>query len=122
MGYRRDSLLLHHGSRAQQSSGRHKEYIAILSPSHIAEYLAAQHRRATSAARAAGMHILALVKDHHSAVTVPIIYIYASLSEQIAQQARADSPEIARKNAVIVTRTRARILKETIYGVRRSRC
>ena len=67
---RRDALLLHDGSRAEQRACRNKPDIAKYALAHLVEDISAQHRRAAAAPRASRVDVLALVKDHHAAVAV----------------------------------------------------
>lgn len=121
MGDRRDRLFLQNGRRAEQRAGRDKQDIAISSAAEISEDMPAQYRRAASASRSARVDVLTVVKDHHAAVLMLCRDIDPFFQHQVTQQLRSDTPQITRKDRVIIINIRIRRAKKPIYGVRRSR-
>ena len=118
---RGDSHFLHNCRRAEQRARRHEQDIAVLSPLHSVKDISAQHRRTASAAGASGVHILALVKNHHPAVAVIRPEVDPLLRQKIAQQPRPHAPEVAGEKHIVVPELRPAPDKVAVYGIRRSR-
>ena len=84
--------LLRRGGAEQRARGD-KQDVAQAALRHVAEDFGAEHRRAAAAAGAACVHVLCrAVKNHQSAVAVPVPHVNALPQEQIAENVAAHLP------------------------------
>ena len=88
MGYRRHCLALERRDCREQRARSDEEHFIEPARTHLADDMRADHRRAASAARAAGVHILLVEPiEHQSAVVVAGRDIDMLLvSHQLAQE------------------------------------